>query len=92
MSELNNLVKLLNQYPTLKIEISGHTDDVGNEEYNQKLSVDRAQAVVNYLISKGISSSRLSFIGFGFTKPIADNTTEEGRKLNRRSEFKIISK
>lgn len=92
MSELNNLVELMNQYPTLKIEISGHTDDVGDEEYNQKLSVDRAKAVVDYLISKGISPTRLTFIGFGFTKPIANNSTEEGRKQNRRSEFKIISK
>ncbi len=92
LAELNNLVKLLNQYPTLKIEISGHTDNVGDEPYNQKLSVERAKAVVDYLISQGVSSARLSYVGYGFTKPIANNDTEEGRKLNRRSEFKIISK
>lgn len=92
VTELNNLVKLMNQYPTIKIEISGHTDDVGDEDYNQKLSVDRAKAVVDYLISKGISSARLSYVGYGFTRPIAPNDTEEGRRLNRRSEFKIISK
>jgi outer membrane protein OmpA-like peptidoglycan-associated protein/tetratricopeptide (TPR) repeat protein len=92
IAELNNLVKLLNQYPTLKIEISGHTDNVGDAEYNQKLSVARAKAVVDYLIGKGISASRLSYVGFGFSKPVASNDTEEGRKLNRRSEFKIISK
>lgn len=92
MAELNRLVKLMNQYPTLKIEISGHTDNVGDKEYNQKLSVQRAKAVVDYLINNGISSSRLSYVGFGFAKPIASNDTEEGRKQNRRSEFKIIGK
>jgi outer membrane protein OmpA-like peptidoglycan-associated protein len=82
----------MNQYPTLKIEISGHTDNVGDAEYNQRLSVARAKAVVDYLISKGIDSSRLSYVGYGFSKPIAPNDTEEGRRLNRRSEFKIIGK
>lgn len=92
MAELNRLVKLMNQYPTLKIEISGHTDNVGDEEYNQKLSVQRAKAVVDYLINNGISSGRLTYVGFGYDKPIAPNDTEEGRRLNRRSEFKIIGK
>ena len=92
MNELNRLVKLMNQYPTLKIEISGHTDNVGDAEYNQKLSVERAKSVVDYLINNGISSARLSYVGYGLTKPIASNDTEEGRKQNRRSEFKIIGK
>jgi outer membrane protein OmpA-like peptidoglycan-associated protein/tetratricopeptide (TPR) repeat protein len=92
VAELNTLVKLLNQYPTLKIEISGHTDNVGDEEYNQKLSVERAKAVVDYLISQGISSGRLSYVGYGFSRPLTDNSSEEGRRMNRRSEFKIISK
>ncbi len=92
IAELNNLVRLMKQYPTLKIEISGHTDNVGDAEYNQKLSVARAKAVVDYLIKHGINSSRLTYVGYGFSKPIAPNDTEEGRRLNRRSEFKIISK
>jgi len=92
ISELNRLVSLLKQYPTIKIEISGHTDEIGGEEYNQTLSTQRAKAVVDYLISKGISSARLSYVGYGFSKPIAPNDTEEGRQQNRRSEFLIISK
>jgi len=88
--ELNRLVQLLNEVPTLKIEISGHTDNIGTAEYNKELSVKRANSVINYLIKKGISPSRLSFVGYGFEKPISSNETEEGRQMNRRSEFRIV--
>ena len=74
----------------LKIEIGGHTDNQGNDEYNMNLSLERAKSVYNYLISKGISADRMSYKGYGETKPIASNDTEEGRQLNRRTEFKVI--
>ena len=81
----------MNQNKNLKIELGGHTDNQGSEEYNQKLSLDRAKTVYEYLITKGISSNRLTYKGYGKTKPIATNDTEEGRAENRRTEFKIIS-
>ena len=89
-TELENLIKLMNDNPNIKIEISGHTDNIGSASYNQKLSESRAKAVVDYLIEHGIERSRLSYMGYGFEKPIASNDTEEGRQLNRRVEFKII--
>ncbi len=91
-TELNRVLKLLNKYPKLKIEVSGHTDNVGDSIYNQQLSLRRANAVVNYFSSHGISSSRLIAKGYGFSKPIADNSTEKGRRQNRRSEILIIAK
>jgi outer membrane protein OmpA-like peptidoglycan-associated protein len=91
-NELENLVQLMKDNPTLKIEISGHTDNVGSATYNKTLSQARAKAVVDYLIAAGISSNRLTSVGYGFDKPIAPNDTDEGRQLNRRTEFKIISK
>lgn len=90
-NELERLLKLLNEIPTLKIEISGHTDSKGANDYNKTLSESRAKAVVDYLIKAGISSSRLTFKGFGEEQPISTNDTEEGRQLNRRTEFKILS-
>ena len=90
--ELDRVYKLLVDVPKLKIEISGHTDNKGNVEINQKLSESRAKSVVDYLISKGISADRLVFKGYGFTQPVAPNDTEKNRQLNRRTEFKIISK
>ena len=92
VTELTRLTKLMKDIPTLKIEISGHTDNVGTAEYNKKLSEKRAKSVVDYLIEKGIDAKRLSFNGYGFDQPIATNTTEEGRQLNRRTEFKILYK
>ncbi|MDY0216588.1 MAG: OmpA family protein [Bacteroidales bacterium] len=89
-TELENLLALLKENSKMKIEISGHTDNVGSAQYNKKLSESRAQSVVNYLKSKGITADRLSFAGFGFDDPIAPNDTEEGRQLNRRTEFKVI--
>ncbi len=87
--ELNRLVAFLRQQPDVRIEISGHTDDVGEDAYNLRLSTLRAQAVVDYLISQGIAATRLNAIGYGKTRPVADNTSEEGRKTNRRVEFTI---
>ncbi len=91
-AELDNLVKVLNDNLTMNIAIAGHTDDVGSDEANMKLSDDRAQAVMNYLISKGIQAGRLSAKGFGESKPVVQNTSDENRALNRRVEFTIVSK
>lgn len=92
VEELNRLVKLMNDIPTLRIEISSHTDNVGSDAYNMDLSHRRAQSVVSYLIGKNIDKSRLVAQGYGETQPIATNTTDEGRQANRRTEFKILSK
>lgn len=92
VEELNRLVKLMKDIPTLKIEISSHTDSVGSDEYNLKLSEARAKSVVTYLIKSGIDEDRLVAKGYGEAVPIATNTTEEGRQLNRRTEFRILSK
>jgi len=91
-TELQNLINLLNNAPNVKIEISGHTDNVGNAAKNKTLSEQRAKAVVDYLVSKGIDSKRLTYKGYGFERPIAANTTKEGRQQNRRTEFEIISR
>ena len=88
--ELDKVVQLMKENPTLKIEISGHTDNVGKPADNLILSQNRAKAVVTYLSSKGIDMIRLSSLGFGDTKPIADNKTENGRAQNRRTELKVI--
>lgn len=88
--ELENLTNLLKQNPSLKIEISGHTDNVGTATYNQQLSDKRAKAVVVYLTNKGINSSRLQHKGYGESQPIASNDTDEGKQKNRRTEFKIL--
>lgn len=97
-ASLDKLVEMLNANPSMIIEISAHTDNIGKESYNQKLSEARAKNVVNYLVSKGIDKSRLQAKGYGSTQPIAPNKNddgsdnEEGRQKNRRTEFKIISK
>jgi len=91
-AELGILLKLMNDIPTLKIEISGHTDNKGAADFNQKLSESRAKSVVDYLVSKGVEATRMTFKGYGFTQPIATNATEEGRQMNRRTEFKVLSK
>ena len=90
--ELNNVVKLLENNPTMRIEISGHTDNVGSARANQKLSESRAQSVVDYIVNQGIDQSRLESKGYGFQQPVAPNTTAEGREQNRRVEFKVLSK
>jgi len=89
--ELDKIVQLLKDNPTLVIQINGHTDNVGKATDNQLLSENRAKAVVAYLGSKGITATRLSSKGWGDTKPIADNKTEAGRAQNRRTEMKVVS-
>lgn len=91
-AELGILTKLLEENPTLKIEISGHTDNRGTDATNIPLSEKRAKAVVDYLVSKGIDPARLVYKGYGPSKPIATNDNEKGRSQNRRTEFKIIGK
>ena len=85
--ELDFLVTTLISKPKTKIRIVGHTDNTGNDDENLQLSRNRAQSVVNYLVSKGISKNRLKAIGMASTQPIADNSTPEGRQRNRRVEF-----
>ena len=92
VAELDRLNKLMTDTPSLKIEISGHTDNVGSASYNQKLSESRAKAVVDYLEKKGVDPSRMEFKGYGFEQPVASNKTEKGRQQNRRTEFKILGK
>ncbi|GAB4286867.1 MAG: hypothetical protein Kow0068_12490 [Marinilabiliales bacterium] len=88
--ELNRTVEFLKNNPKVEIEIAGHTDNVGTEEYNMKLSQARANSVMNYLVSKGIDPSRITAVGYGESRPIAFNTDEEGRQMNRRVEFKVL--
>lgn len=89
-TELNALAELLKQNPTLRIELGSHTDAKGADEYNLKLSQDRAKSVVDHLIANGIEAGRLVAMGYGETLPAATNDTEEGRQLNRRTEFKVL--
>jgi outer membrane protein OmpA-like peptidoglycan-associated protein len=90
-TELDNVVRLMNENPNIKIMISGYTDNVGKPADNLTLSRGRAVAVVNYLLNKGVRNERLSFKGNGETNPVADNKTEERRALNRRTELSIVS-
>ncbi len=90
--ELGRLVKLLNDNPTMTIQIAGHTDDVGSDVSNLELSKKRALAVQTYLIAKGIVANRLTNKGFGETKPQLPNTNAENRQINRRVEFSILQK
>lgn len=87
---LNKVVDILRIDPSLKIEIQGHTDSIGSEKYNEKLSTARAIAVMEYLIAKGIDAERISASGYGETRPIAPNDTEVGRAKNRRVELAPI--
>ena len=91
-NELDRLIKLLQDNPTLKIELGSHTDSKGSDEYNMKLSDNRSKSVVDYLITKGIPAGRLVAKGYGETKPIDTNDTDAGRQNNRRTEFKILEK
>jgi outer membrane protein OmpA-like peptidoglycan-associated protein len=88
--ELDLLAEHLKDNPALKVEISGHTDNVGNETVNEKLSELRAKAVCDYLIAKSIDPGRMTHKGLGSSMPISPNDTEEGRKQNRRVEFKFL--
>jgi len=85
---LQNVLGILNARPDLKVEIQGHTDNVGSDEYNQKLSESRAASVVAWLTNKGIAQGRLTAHGYGMKQPIADNGSDEGRARNRRVELK----
>jgi outer membrane protein OmpA-like peptidoglycan-associated protein len=87
---LDDVAQVLKDYPNLRIEIGGHTDNVGDDAVNQRLSKARADAVFEYLLSKGIPASRMQTMGYGETRPIDTNRTEEGRQNNRRVEFNII--
>lgn len=89
--ELNKLILLLKENQNLKIEISGHTDNVGGEKENLTLSENRAKAVYDFLVNAGIAATKLSYKGYGETRPISLNDTEEGRATNRRTEFTVIS-
>lgn len=90
IAELGKLYNLLSQNATMQIEIGGHTDNVGSDEDNVALSEKRAKAVADYLLEKGIASERITWKGYGETKPINDNSTEDGRAQNRRTEIKVI--
>ena len=90
--ELDKVADYLANNSSVEIELSGHTDDVGSDEFNLKLSQERADAVVAYLVSKGIDASRLTAKGYGKSKPIASNSTEYGREQNRRVEFTVLKK
>ena len=89
---LNQVLRFLQNNPTMRLEISGHTDNTGSLRINQKLSRDRAAAVVNYLVSKGISPNMLDAKGYADSQPVANNNTAEGRRQNRRVEFKVLSR
>ncbi|MEO0073162.1 MAG: carboxypeptidase regulatory-like domain-containing protein [candidate division WOR-3 bacterium] len=89
-SALEAAAKIMKENPQIRVEIQGHTDNIGTAEYNDRLSLRRAQAVVDYLVGLGISRNRLSARGFGFRNPAASNDTEEGRAQNRRVEFVVL--
>jgi len=88
--ELNKLAEILRNNPAMRIELGGHTDNVGRPEDNRRLSEARAKAVYDYLVSHGISSDRMTFKGYGESQPVAPNDTEENRQQNRRTELKIL--
>jgi OmpA-OmpF porin, OOP family len=88
--ELDRVVKLLMDNPTMEIELSAHTDSRGSDEYNFNLSDNRAKSCMEYIISKGVPASRITSHGYGESRPVATNETDEGRQLNRRVEFKIM--
>ena len=89
--ELDRLIKLMNDVPTLKIELSGHTDNIGGKEANEKLSQRRADAVRNYLVSRSVDGGRVTAMGYGASRPVDTNATKEGRANNRRTEFEITA-
>ena len=88
---LDRAVKVLQDYPDVNLEISGHTDSRGKADYNRDLSQRRADSVKTYFVQRGIASARLQSIGYGLTRPIADNKTSSGRATNRRTEFRLIN-
>lgn len=89
---LDEVVKIMNEYPAYSVSVEGHTDASGTDAINDKLSADRAKVCADYLVSKGIAASRVSSVGFGSKNPVADNKTAEGKAKNRRTEFKLSIK
>ncbi len=87
---LFHALQVLLQNPDMEVEIQGHTDNIGSEKYNLKVSKDRAEKVKGYLVAKGVDASRLKVVGYGETMPMADNKTAAGRAINRRIEFKVM--
>jgi len=90
LSILDDVAAVMQRYPEIKVEIAGHTDNFGTDEYNLRLSDNRARAVMDYLASKGVDAKRLASKGYGESQPIADNGSDEGRAQNRRVEMRII--
>ena len=88
--ELDRVVNFLKDYPNVEIEMSAHTDSKGSDAYNFTLSDNRAKSVRDYILSKGIAPGRIISQGYGETKPVATNDTDDGRQLNRRVEFTIL--
>ena len=91
-AELDELVEVLNYNTAMSIEISGHTDNVGEVDINQRISESRAKAVRTYLLKKGIPEERVKAVGHGESQPIASNDTDEGKQKNRRTEVRILNK
>lgn len=89
---IDGFIDFLNDHPTMKVSIHGHTDNISGADFNMTLSENRAKTVYEYMVANGIDASRLSYKGYGLTQPIASNDTEEGRAKNRRTEFVIIEK
>jgi len=89
---LVNAVQVLLSNPDMKVEVQGHTDNIGSDSFNKKLSEQRAETVKRFLVAKGVAASRLSTVGVGSSNPVSDNKTAEGRSLNRRIEFKVLGK
>ena len=89
-STLDQIAQSLSQYPNSLIDVYGHTDSTGSDQYNQTLSERRAQSVASYLTTRGVQSARLATRGFGESQPVASNTTEDGRAQNRRVEIRIV--
>lgn len=92
IKKLNEVVSFTEKYKDAQLESSGHTDSIGTEEYNQKLSEGRAESVKAYMVKKGVSANRIDTVGYGESRPMADNATSEGRELNRRVEICTVLK
>ncbi|EXJ11551.1 Inner membrane lipoprotein YiaD precursor [Nitrincola nitratireducens] len=86
---LNEVAKILNEYPESRVTVEGHTDNQGSLQYNQRLSERRASSVADYLVSQGVNRPRLSTAGYSYNRPVADNATAAGRAQNRRVEITI---
>jgi outer membrane protein OmpA-like peptidoglycan-associated protein len=92
LRRIDELVELMERYPKLRLEIQGHTDNIGGEEFNQRLSDARSNAVMTEMLKRGIESKRLRARGFGMTQPLAPNDSETNRALNRRTQFIVLAK